>query len=226
MNGFQKITKAKIFYFKDIIKIHDFQVSSMNLFTSEIARVTLLSMAKGEEISAETMPDFRFFFLLQGDVYLDFQNEKIALQKHAFLSLQENSFYSVHAQENSIFLEIQYKTGGIFMADKKTIQHVKRATTFLLKEEIAYEKGQITSKNLVTNSSMVLTVMAFDKGESLAPHTAPGDALITLLEGEAVFTIDNVENIVKEGENIILPAGILHAVKATKAFKMSLLIVK
>lgn len=112
------------------------------------------------------------------------------------------------------------------MSEIKTIQHIVRGRGFSLADEISYEKGQITSKHLVTNPTMIMTLMAFDQGESLAAHKAPGDALITVLDGEAKFSIDGEENTIRAGENILLPGNILHAVEATKAFKMLLIIAK
>src|SRR3712207_9271838 len=67
----------------------------------------------------------------------------------------------------------------------RSIQYLTRANTFSLKEEISYGEGQITSKNLLSNPSMVMTLMAFDQGESLAAHKAPGDALVSILEGRS-----------------------------------------
>ena len=226
MKEIKKLEKAKVFSLEEAIRVRDFQVSSMILFQSESGRFSLVSMGKGEEISAETMPYARFFLLLRGEAYLQLEGEKRFFAKNSLLSLPENSFYSIHAEENTVFLEFEYDRGGIFMSEVKTIQHITRAATFSLKEEISYEAGQITSKNIVTNASMVMTLMALDQGESLAAHKAPGDALVTVLEGEAKFLIDGKENQVKEGESILLPGNILHAVEATKAFKMLLIIAK
>lgn len=226
MSEIKKIEKSKTFLFQNQILSHNCQVSSKILFQSDYGRITLLSMGKGEEISAETMPNTRFFYLIEGECHLQFISERKEMKLKSFLLVPENSFYSIHAVENSIFLEIEYDRGGIFMSEVKTIQHLTRANTFSLKEEISYGEGQITSKNLLSNPSMVMTLMAFDQGESLAAHKAPGDALVSILEGEGKFIIDGRENIVREGENIILPGNISHAVEAITSFKMLLTIVK
>lgn len=219
----QKLTRSGSFFLEESIAIWNQQVSSMLLFRSETARITLVSMGKGEEISAETMPSPRTFLLIQGQIQIR-EKKDFALQAKESLSLGENSFYSIEAKEKSIFLEIEYQTGGKDMGSN--IKHIKEGKVLLLKEEISYEKGQVTSKNLVLNPSMVMSLMAFDKGESLAPHTAPGDALVTVLEGEGHFSIDGIEHSVKTGQSILLPAHILHAVEAKEAFKMLLIIAK
>lgn len=226
MATIKKLESAKTFKLSKKIKVKDFQVSSMLLSKLEFARITLLSMGKNEEISAETMPWARYFFLVEGEIIINLENDLIKAEKGDGVYLGEDSFYSVHAKTDAIFLEIEFKKGGINMAEIKTIQHVTRAKTFSIKDEISYEAGQIASKNLVTNDSMVMTIMALDKGESLAPHKAPGDAFITVLEGKAKFFIEDKENIVEAGENIILPGNILHAVEAVESFKMLLIIAK
>ncbi|KXA13079.1 cupin domain protein [Fusobacterium equinum] len=222
----KKIPRGSSFFLKEEIKVRNFQVSSKILVQSSHARMALVSMGKGEEISAETMPYSRCFQLLKGKVFLQLNQEKLDMEIDHFLLLGENSFYSIHAEEDSIFLEIEYDRGGNFMSEVQTIKHITRGTTFALKEEISYEAGQIISKNLVTNNAMVMTLMSFDQGESLAAHKAPGDALVSLLDGEAKFWIDGKENVVKAGESILLPGNISHAVEAIKAFKMLLIIVK
>lgn len=224
----KKLVKGIPFKLVERIKIRDFQVSSMTLYQGKFARLTLVSMGKEEEISAETMPNPRFFYLLKGDVEIRLKDEILKMKKEALVHLPNDSFYSINSLDDSIYLEIEYLKGEDLMETKeiKTIEHILRGTTFLMKEEISYEEGQIVSKNLVANQSMVMTLMALDKGESLPPHKAPGDALIFVLDGEAKFIIDGKENIVKTGENIVLPGNILHAVDAIKSFKMLLIIVK
>lgn len=226
METIKKLERAKTFKLSNSIKIKDFQVSSMLLSKRELSRINLLSMGNEEEISAETMPWARYFFIVVGEIKVNLNNNLIRAKKNEIVFLDENSFYSVHAEENSIFLEIEFEKGGNKMEEIKTIQHIARSITFSLKDEISYEKGQVTSKNLVANASMVMTIMALDKGESLAPHKAPGDALITVLDGKGKFIIDGKENIVNSGENILLPANILHGVEAIESFKMLLIIAK
>ena len=69
--------------------------------------------------------------------------------------------------------------------------------------------------------------MSFWKGESLDPHKAPGDALVTVLDGEGKYIVDGKAFVVKKGESAVLPANIPHAVEAeTQNFKMMLTLVK
>lgn len=157
----KKLIKSTPFKLSERIKVRDFQVSSMTLYQSKFARLTLVSMGKEEEISAETMPNPRFFYLLRGDVEIKLSDEFLKMKKEALVHLPSNSFYSVNSLDDSIYLEIEYLKGEDLMETKeiKTIEHLLRGQTFLMKEEISYEEEQIVSKNLVANQSMVMTLI-------------------------------------------------------------------
>ena len=86
--------------------------------------------------------------------------------------------------------------------------------------------GSIVSRQLIYNPAGNITLFAFDEGQQLSEHTAPFDAVINILEGEARITIDRVKHKVVAGEMIIMPANIPHAVFATKKFKMMLTMIK
>jgi quercetin dioxygenase-like cupin family protein len=87
---------------------------------------------------------------------------------------------------------------------------------------IAYQPGAVVSRMLVYKSAGTITLFAFDAGEGLSEHTAPYDAVAMGLEGEAKITIAGEECVLGEGEMIIMPAHIPHAVEARTQFKMVL----
>ena len=87
---------------------------------------------------------------------------------------------------------------------------------------VAYQPGSIVSRMLVYTKAGTITVFAFDAGEGLSEHTAPYDAILQVLDGEALITIADKEYPMKAGELIIMPAKIPHAVHATTPFKMML----
>ena len=62
--------------------------------------------------------------------------------------------------------------------------------------------------------------------KGLDPHKAPGDALVTVLDGEGKYYVDGKPFIVKKGESAVLPANIPHAVEAVENFKMMLVLIK
>jgi len=98
------------------------------------------------------------------------------------------------------------------------------------KETIAslvnYQSGSIVSRTIIKDRAGTVTLFAFDEGEGLSEHTAPYNALLHLLEGEAEVTISGNTSLLEQGEAIILPAGIPHAVKASKRFKMLLTMIR
>ncbi len=93
-------------------------------------------------------------------------------------------------------------------------------------ELLNYQEGSVVSRTLINEKGGTVTLFAFDEDEELSEHTAPYDALVQLLEGEAKITIAGAAHHVKEGEMIIMPAGEPHAVKAGEKFKMILTMIK
>jgi len=71
-----------------------------------------------------------------------------------------------------------------------------------------------------------VTVFAFDQGEELSEHTAPFDALVHVIDGEAEITIDGQPHALEAGEMIVMPADRPHAVRAVRKFKMVLIMIR
>ena len=91
---------------------------------------------------------------------------------------------------------------------------------------VAYEEGRVVSRTFAQNASLSLTLFSFDEGEGVSTHTAPGDAMVHILDGEAVVNIDGKEMTVRKGQVVVMPADIPHSVTAAKPFKMLLTLVK
>ena len=95
-----------------------------------------------------------------------------------------------------------------------------------LSDLVSYEVGSIVSRTIINSEKGTVTLFAFDEGEGLSEHTAAYDALLYVMEGEALVTVGGVGNDLKQGEGIILPAGKTHAVRAIARFKMILTMIK
>jgi quercetin dioxygenase-like cupin family protein len=91
---------------------------------------------------------------------------------------------------------------------------------------IDYQEGAIVSKVFIDKNTGSVTVFAFDKGQGLSEHTAPFDAMVFVIDGQAEIAIAGAVSIVKKGETIIMPANIPHALKAIERFKMMLIMIK
>jgi quercetin dioxygenase-like cupin family protein len=90
---------------------------------------------------------------------------------------------------------------------------------------VDYQPGAVVSRMLVFKRSGTITLFAFDEGQGLSEHTAPYDAIVTVLEGAARITIRDEEFELGEGDLIIMPANVPHAVWATTRFKMELVMI-
>lgn len=102
----------------------------------------------------------------------------------------------------------------------------KTSEIYTLRESVEYSNGSTVSKIVSKNDAGNITLFAFDKGQSLSKHTAPFDAFIQILDGKAKIIIDDKPYNMNEGEGIIMPANISHAVEATERFKMLLVMIK
>lgn len=90
---------------------------------------------------------------------------------------------------------------------------------------VAYQEGQVVSRTLAQNGAVSLTLFSFDKGEEISSHASTGDAMVMVLEGEALITIGGREYTVTGGQTIVMPANIPHAVAAAQRMKMLLTVV-
>lgn len=95
-----------------------------------------------------------------------------------------------------------------------------------LSELLQYQDGSIVSRVLLKNKGGTVTLFAFAEGEGLSEHTAPFDALVLAVDGEAEIQIAGENFTVRQGETITLPANRPHAVRATSSFKMLLTMIR
>ena len=105
------------------------------------------------------------------------------------------------------------------------MKNISKAEVLTLREQVAYQDGQVVSKTLVQNTAASVTLFAFDKSEEISSHKSDGDAFVTCLDGVGKITIDGTEYILHEGESIVMPAGHPHAVFGEEQFKMLLVVV-
>jgi len=95
-----------------------------------------------------------------------------------------------------------------------------------LADLVDYEGGRVVSRTFAQNPTLSLTLFAFDAGEGVSTHTAPGDAMVHVLDGEAVVNIDGKEMTASTGQVVVMPADVPHSVTAVQRFKMLLTVVK
>ncbi len=93
-------------------------------------------------------------------------------------------------------------------------------------ELVQYQTGSVVSRQIVKREKGNVTLFAFDKGQELSEHTAPFDALVHMIDGEAEITISGKPIRTKAGEMVIMPANQPHALKAVSRFKMVLTMIR
>lgn len=105
-------------------------------------------------------------------------------------------------------------------------QSTAKGVPFHAADHVAYIEGAVVSKTLIKKDAGNVTLFAFEAGQGLSEHTAPFDALVQILDGEAHITIGGEDRTVSAGEMIIMPANVPHALQAEKAFKMLLVMIR
>ena len=96
----------------------------------------------------------------------------------------------------------------------------------VLKDRVEYADGGVVSKQVLKNEAGNITLFSFDKEQGLSEHTAPFDALVQILDGQVEIVLDGTPLRLKEGESLIMPAGVKHSLQAAERFKMLLTMIK
>ena len=95
-----------------------------------------------------------------------------------------------------------------------------------LKDLLDCQNKSIVSRMLVKNGGGSVTLFAFAGSEGLSEHTAPFDALVIGIEGSADIQVGDVGHRLAEGETLLMPANVPHAVSPAGPFKMLLVMIR
>lgn len=182
--------------------------------------VTLFSLAEDTSISAERYPHPAMYITLSGApvFFSPDESRRLPVAEGCAIATDGNADFGVEAPGDCVYLEIGLR--------KDTVMNkvVKNREVFRLKDLLPYQEGKIVNMDIASSASMKFVVMSFDAGTGLKPHAAPGDALLTCLDGEGVITYEGKDYAIREGEQFVFEKGGLHAVRAVTQFKMSLLL--
>jgi quercetin dioxygenase-like cupin family protein len=105
-------------------------------------------------------------------------------------------------------------------------EKIENGTPFIFVDSISYEADGIVSKRIIQKEKGNITLFAFDTGQKLSEHTAPFDAMVQVLQGNAEIVIGGNPNQLSAGQSIIMPANIPHAVNANERFIMLLTMIR
>jgi len=112
------------------------------------------------------------------------------------------------------------------MSARKANAGYAKGRPFRPAELLEYQAGSVVSREIVRQKTGTVTLFAFDRGQGLSEHTAPFDALVQVVDGEAEIVISGKRHQVKAGETIVMPANRPHALQAVKRFKMMLTMIR
>lgn len=181
--------------------------------------ISYFSLAKNTDISAEIFPYYKMLIVAEGsmEVYGRDGFLKKLEAGDSILTLTDTPM-GMRTLEGTVYTEVSVRKDDIMN------EAIKAGEVFKLADLVAYGEGQIVNMDVVHNDKMKFVIMAFDEGTGLSEHAAPGEALIFALDGEGVIGYEGEVHPIKAGENFHFAKGGLHSVKATKKFKMALLL--
>lgn len=209
--------ESNVFRFDEYKVKEDLTISSILYQTQD--SLILFRNAKGTEISAEYYNYHKFYFLIKGKLLIKNANNKIYLNDFDIIGIDKNTLVELNTIEDSIYLEFNQEGEGIM--NKKIIED-----KFEISSLLDYEEGSIVNLNLSTTDKTSISLMAFDKGEGLTEHKAPGEALLTIVDGTCVLGYEGVEYTLTKGDSFGFKKGGRHYLKAIEKFKMVLILEK
>ena len=181
--------------------------------------ISYFSLAKNTDISAEIYPYHKMIIVADGslEVYGVDGFQKKLKTGECIVTLTDTPM-GMRTTEDTVYTEISIRRNDIMN------EAVKAGEVFKLAELVPYQEGKIVNMDVVHNDKMKFVIMAFDEGTGLSEHAAPGEAIIFALDGEGVIGYEGTDHPIKAGENFHFAKAGLHSVKATKRFKMALLL--
>lgn len=210
----KNISKGKILTLEEVIPIKDNQTISKKLVDLYNLHILLMSLDQNTSISPEFYAEERLYFVLKGE--LKFNNER--LLNNELILFEKNKLFDVETREKSIFLEIAINL------EEEEMKNIDKGKKIKLVDYLDYVDGGIANIDLVSKDGFKLVLLAFDAGEGLKPHKAPGDALVVALEGKAKLLVGDKEVEIESGEQIVFPENVIHNVTAITKFKMMLIL--
>lgn len=210
----KNISKGKILTIEKVIPIKDNQTISKKLVDLYNLHILLMSLDQNTSISPEFYAEERIHFVLKGE--LKFNNERLI--NNELILFEKNKLFDIEAREKSIFLEIAINL------EEEEMKNIDKGKKIKLVDYLDYVDGGIANIDLVSKEGFKLVILAFDAGEGLKPHKAPGDALVIALEGKAKLLVGDEEVVIEAGEQLVFPENVIHNVTAITRFKMLLIL--
>ncbi len=210
----KNISKGKILTPEEVIPIKENQTISKKLLDLCDRHILLMGLDQNTDIYPEFYAEERIYFILKGEI--NFNNEKLI--NNELILFEKNKLFDIKTNKKSIFLEIAINL------EEDEMKNIEKGKKIKLINCLDYVEGAIVNIDLVSKDEFKVFLMAFDAGEGLKPHKAPGDALVMALEGKAKLLVGDKEIEIESGEQIVFPANVIHNVTAITRFKMLLVL--
>ena len=188
----------------------------------ESVPVTWFSLGGGTSITPEYYDCTTLYLCGEGcgDFLLGGESRTVPLHPGQLLAVPPKMLCGCLTDSGMVYTEIILKKENFTMNNI-----LKAGQPTELKDLISYEDGSIANLDLVHADNMKFVLMAFDEGTGLTPHRAPGNAILTALEGKAIIGYEGKDHELNAGESFRFDKNGLHSVTAQGKFKMSLLLV-
>ncbi len=183
--------------------------------------VTWFSLGADTSITPETYDVPVFYLGGEGSTtfLLGEEGQRVSLAPGELLYAPAGTLCGTETAVGSIYTEL------IIREEIQMNKAVKAGEAITLKNLISYEEGSIANLDIVHTDDMKFVLMAFDEGTGLTPHRAPGNAILTALEGKAIIGYEGENYELSAGECFRFEKNGLHSVTPQGKFKMSLLLV-
>ncbi|KXO16264.1 cupin domain protein [Clostridiales bacterium KA00134] len=210
----RNIDKAKLLVPSDFVPVKKHQTISKELMFKKDYHILAMGLYENTDISPEYYAETKGYIVLEGKLKIGGE----LIYKNQGIFFPERQLFQIQALEDSIFLEISY------CEKEENMENIEKGKVINLKDSLDYVKGAITNLDIVSKKDLKIMILAFDEGEGLKPHSAPGDALLLALEGTAKVGVGENEFMIEAGKQIVFPKDITHSVEAKTKFKMLLIL--
>ncbi len=181
--------------------------------------VIYFSLAQNTDISTETFPYHKLILVAEGELEVyGFAAENLILQKGDLILTPVDALVGMRTEKSAIYTEIE-----IGRNDKMN-EAIQPGEIFKLTDLLPYAEKRVLNMDIVHNDKMKFVMMAFDAGQGLSEHSAPGEAIIFAIDGEGLIGYEGKEHTIKAGECFHFAKNGRHWVEAKTNFKMALLL--
>ncbi|MDO4841956.1 MAG: cupin domain-containing protein, partial [Phoenicibacter congonensis] len=157
--------------------------------------VIYFSLAQNTDISAETFPYHKLILVAEGELEIyGFTAKKLILHEGNLILTPVDSLVGMRTEKSAIYTEIE-----IGRSDKMN-EAIQPGEIFKMADLLPYAEKRVLNMDIVHNDKMKFVMMAFDAGQGLSEHSAPGEAIIFAIDGEGLIGYEGKEHTIKAGE--------------------------